>query len=254
MDLFSLMSLPELYLAFAVAFLAGAVKGMVGFAMPMVLISGLSMMLPPQLALAGLILPTVVTNGIQALREGRAAAMSSIRQFRIFLSVGLVFLLGSAQLISLVPSQAFLLMIGIPVTFFATIQLLGVRLSLSEQSPKIEAAVGAVTGFIGGISGVWGPPTVAYLTALNTPKSEQLRIQGVIYGLGALALVVAHIGSGVLRAETVPFSAALTLPALAGMWLGLRMHDRIDQATFRKATLLVLMIAGANLLRRGVFG
>jgi len=32
------------------------------------------------------------------------------------------------------------------------------------------------------------------------------------------------------------------------------MHDRIDQATFRKATLLVLMIAGANLLRRGVFG
>lgn len=254
MDLFSLMSLPELCLAFAVAFLAGAVKGMVGFAMPMVLISGLSMMLPPQLALAGLILPTVVTNGIQALREGRAAAMSSIRQFRVFLSVGLVFLLGSAQLISLVPSQAFLLMIGIPVTFFATIQLLGVKLSLSEQSPKIEAAVGAVTGFIGGISGVWGPPTVAYLTALNTPKSEQLRIQGVIYGLGALALVVAHIGSGVLRAETVPFSVALTLPALAGMWLGLRMHDRIDQATFRKATLLVLMIAGANLLRRGVFG
>jgi len=79
MDLFSLMSLPELCLAFAVAFLAGAVKGMVGFAMPMVLISGLSMMLPPQLALAGLILPTVETNGIQALREGRAAAMSSIR-------------------------------------------------------------------------------------------------------------------------------------------------------------------------------
>lgn len=254
MDLFSLMSLPELCLAFAVAFLAGAVKGMVGFAMPMVLISGLSMMLPPQLALAGLILPTLVTNGVQALREGRAAAVASIRQFRVFLSVGLIFLLGSAQLIRLVPPQAFLLMIGIPVTFFAAIQLLGVKLSLSERSPGIEAAIGAVAGFVGGISGVWGPPTVAYLTALNTPKSDQLRVQGVIYGLGALALVVAHIGSGVLRAETVPFSVALTVPATAGMWLGLRMHDRIDQATFRKATLLVLLIAGANLLRRGLFG
>jgi len=254
MDLFSLMSLPELCLAFAVAFLAGAVKGMVGFAMPMVLISGLSMMLPPQLALAGLILPTLVTNGVQALREGRAAAVASIRQFRVFLSVGLIFLLGSAQLIRLVPPQAFLLMIGIPVAFFAAIQLLGVKLSLSERSPGIEAAIGAVAGFVGGISGVWGPPTVAYLTALNTPKSDQLRVQGVIYGLGALALVVAHIGSGVLRAETVPFSVALTVPAMAGMWLGLRMHDRIDQATFRKATLLVLLIAGANLLRRGLFG
>lgn len=254
MDLFSLMSVPELCLAFAVAFLAGAVKGMVGFAMPMVLISGLSMMLPPQLALAGLILPTLVTNGVQALREGRAAAVASIRQFRVFLSVGLIFLLGSAQLIRLVPPQAFLLMIGIPVTFFAAIQLLGVKLSLSERSPGIEAAIGAVAGFVGGISGVWGPPTVAYLTALNTPKSDQLRVQGVIYGLGALALVVAHIGSGVLREETVPFSVALTVPAMAGMWLGLRMHDRIDQATFRKATLLVLLIAGANLLRRGLFG
>ncbi len=254
MSLLSLMPLPDLFIAFTVALLAGTVKGMVGFGMPMVLVSGLSMTLPPDLALAGLILPTLVTNGFQALREGRAAAVSSIRQYRVFLGVGLIFLLGSAQLISLVPTQAFLLMVGLPVTVFAGIQLLGVQLTLSKPSARIEAALGSVAGFVGGISGVWGPPTVAYLTALNTPKSEQLRVQGVIYGLGAVALVVAHLGSGVLRAQTIPFSAVLTLPAVAGMWVGLRLHDRIDQATFRKATLLVLMIAGANLLRRGVFG
>lgn len=254
MTLFSMLTWPELCLAFAVAFLAGAVKGMVGFAMPMVLVSGLSMMLPPQLALAGLILPTLVTNGLQALREGRAAAVSAIRQFRVFLMVGLIFLLASAQLVSLVPARAFLLLVGLPVTFFAAMQLLGVGLSLSRPSARIEAAIGAMAGFVGGISGVWGPPTVAYLTALDTPKSEQLRIQGVIYGLGAVALAVAHVGSGVLRADTVPFSMALTVPAVAGMWLGLRLHDRIDQATFRKATLLVLMVAGTNLLRRGLVG
>lgn len=254
MTLFSMLTWPELCLAFAVAFLAGAVKGMVGFAMPMVLVSGLSMMLPPQLALAGLILPTLVTNGFQALREGRAAAVSAIRQFRVFLMVGLIFLLASAQLVSLVPARAFLLLVGLPVTFFAAMQLLGVGLSLSRPSARIEAAIGAMAGFVGGISGVWGPPTVSYLTALDTPKSEQLRIQGVIYGLGAVALAVAHVGSGVLRADTVPFSMALTIPAVAGMWLGLRLHDRIDQATFRKATLLVLMVAGANLLRRGLAG
>lgn len=252
--MFSVVSLPDLYIAFAVALLAGAVKGMVGFGMPMVLVSGLSMTLAPDLALAGLILPTLVTNGFQALREGRIAAVSSIRQFKVFLIVGLIFLVSSAQLISLVPTQAFLLMVGIPVTVFAGIQLLGVKLTLSKPSARIEAVLGAVAGFVGGISGVWGPPTVAYLTALDTPKAEQLRAQGVIYGLGAAALAVAHIGSGVLRAETIPFSVALTIPAVAGMWVGLRLHDRIDQITFRKVTLLVLMIVGANLLRRGVFG
>ncbi len=254
MTLFSLLTPQDLMLALVVAFVAGWVKGMVGFAMPMVLVSGLSMFLPPDLAIAGLILPTLVTNGVQALREGVPAAVSAIKQFRVFLMVGLVFLLLGAQLVSAVPVRTFLLMIGIPVTFFALIQVLGVKLSLGKPSARIEAGIGAVAGFVGGMSGIWGPPTVAYLTALNTPKAVQMRVQGVIYGLGAVALMLAHLGSGILRAETVPFSAILILPALAGMWIGLGLQSRIDQAVFRKVTLLVLLIAGVNLLRRGVLG
>lgn len=60
--LFSLLS-PGLWAAaFAIATLAGAVKGVVGFAMPMVMVSLLSTLMAPELALAGLILPTLVTN------------------------------------------------------------------------------------------------------------------------------------------------------------------------------------------------
>ncbi len=254
MGLFSLMTPQDLYLALVVAFVAGWVKGMVGFAMPMVLVSGLSIMLPPDLALAGLILPTLVTNSVQALREGAPAAVASIRRFRVFLGVGLVFLLASAQLVNVLSTKVFLLMIGGPVSFFALIQLLGLKLTLQAPSGRIEAVAGAVAGFVGGISGVWGPPTVTYLTALNTPKKDQIRVQGVIYGLGAVALVVAHLGSGILRAETAVFSALLVLPALAGMRGGVFLQDRIDQAQFRRLTLLVLLIAGLNLLRRGILG
>lgn len=248
------MSPQDFYLALIVAFVAGWVKGMVGFAMPMVLVSGLSMMLPPNLALAGLILPTLVTNGVQALREGVPAAVASVRKFRIFLGVGLVCLLASAQLINVLSPKAFLLTLGVPVSFFALVQLLGLRLTLQAPSARVEAVVGAIAGAVGGISGVWGPPTVAYLTALNTPKKDQMRVQGAIYGLGAVALVVAHVGSGVLRPQTAMFSALLVLPALLGMRGGLYLQDRIDQAQFRKLTLLVLLIAGLNLLRRGVMG
>ena len=38
------------------------------------------------------------------------------------------------------------------------------------------------------------------------------------------------------------------------MWAGGAVHDRIDQTTFRRATLVVLLIAGLNLIRRGVTG
>lgn len=243
---------PMLLAVFAVALLAGLIKGMVGFAMPMIMISGLGAVVGPELALAGLILPTVATNGIQALRQGWRAAWASVSRFRVFLLAGLVFLLASAQLVRVLPQSALLLAIGLPITAFALLQLAGRELRLSAPSRRMEIGVGAFAGAIGGISGVWGPPTVAYLTALGTEKREQMRVQGVIYGLGAVALLGAHVGSGVMNAQTAPFSAALLVPALAGMWLGSRLQDRIDQAQFRRATLAVLLVAGANLIRRGL--
>ena len=47
------------FVAIGVGCCAGFIKGVVGFAMPMVFIAGLSLIVPPELALAGLILPTL---------------------------------------------------------------------------------------------------------------------------------------------------------------------------------------------------
>ena len=255
MDLFlTLLTPSQILIACAVALLGGLIKGMVGFGMPMIMISGLSTFLAPDLALAGLIMATVVSNGMQALRQGVGAAVASLKRFRVFLLVGFVFLVSSAQLVPYLSVQTFLLILGVPVTFFAALQLFGVSMRLARQRPGVEACFGTIAGAIGGISGVWGPPTVAYLTALGTEKTEQIRVQGVIYGLGAVLLLFAHIGSGVMRAETALFSLVLVPPAILGMWLGGRIHDRIEQSTFRKATLIVLTLAGLNLIRRALLG
>ena len=253
MEMFFALLSPQLWLiALSIALLGGIVKGVVGFAMPMVVISGLSSFIEPELALAGLILPTLVANGTQALRQGIGPAWASAQRFWVYLVVGGVVLLGSAQLVRVLPIGVMLGMIGVPVTLFALLQLAGWRLRLSRQRKDVEAGIGAFAGFLGGISGIWGPPTVLYLTALDTEKTEQMRAQGVIYGLGAVALVGAHIGSGVLRAETLPLSLALIAPALLGQWLGGMVLDRIDQAVFKKATLFVLLIVGMNLIRRSL--
>ncbi|KKK97229.1 hypothetical protein LCGC14_2654850, partial [marine sediment metagenome] len=253
-SILNLMSSEVFLLTLCVALFAGIIKGMVGFAMPMILISGLGSIVGPDLALAGLLLPTVVANSWQALRQGWRAAWGSVKRFRLFLLVGFVALIASAQLVRVMPERLMLALIGVPITGFAAMQLVGWQLRLPNGSRLVEAAVGGFAGFIGGFSGVWGPPTVAYLTALDTPKREQMRIQGVIYGLGAVALLGAHIASGVLTRESAPFSAALLIPAAIGMFIGLKVQDRVDQATFRKATLAVLLIAGANLIRRAAFG
>ena len=251
--LFEILTLPQLVFAMIIAVFAGFVKGVVGFALPMIFVSGLSTFLSPELALAGLILPTVVTNMMQAFRQGMREAWNSAKRFRVFLGVGLVALLIGAQLVRLLPLPVMLIAIGLPVTAYAMLQLLGVELKVNGQSNRVAASVGALAGFMGGLSGIWGPPTVAYLTALKTDKNVYMRIQGVIYGLGAVALVVAHTGSGVLRTQTLPLSLAMVPPAVLGLWLGGRVLDRIDHVLFRRATLVVLLVAGINLVRRALF-
>ena len=93
-----------------------------------------------------------------------------------------------------------------------------------------------------------------YLLAVETPKARQMVVQGVIYGLGSVALLAGHLQSGVLNRETAPFSAVLVIPALLGMWVGFKVQDRLDQERFRRVTLIVLAVAGLNLIRRGLVG
>lgn len=242
-------------LAMVITLIAGFVKGAVGFALPMIMISGLGSFLSPDIALAALILPTVVANLWQALRDGIGAALTSARRFSLYIGIVLVFIAGSAQLIRVLPDWILYLILGGPVSLFAAAQLLGWRLHLRpEHRRRAEVIIAAIAGFIGGLSGVWGPPTVAYLTAIDTPKTEHVRVQGVVYGAGALVLLVAHLNSGVLNAQTAPLSLAMLPAAMIGMFAGFWVHDRLDQEKFRRATLAVLVIAGLNLVRRGLVG
>ncbi|MEM0937063.1 MAG: sulfite exporter TauE/SafE family protein [Pseudomonadota bacterium] len=244
-----------LVLCFAVALFAGLVKGLVGFAMPMVMISGLGSFLPPEIAIAALLAPTLVSNALQAFRQGGAAAWQSLLHHKRYLFIAGTVLVLSAQLVGWLDTRVLLALIGVPIVLFGLSQLVGWVLILSEQQRgSAEVGFGVVSGFFGGLSGVWGPPMVMYLTALGTPKKEQMRVQGVAFGLGGALLLVAHLQSGVLNHTTWPLSVALVVPAVVGTWLGLQIQDRIDQALFRKLTLVVLIIAGLNLVRRAVFG
>lgn len=240
--------------AAGLTFFAGFVKGVTGFAMPMIMISGMGSFLAPEVALAGLILPTLISNYWQAGRQGLGAALSSARKHRIFIAMVLICLVISAQFVTRLPASALFLILGIPVTVFAILQLIGWRPTLDEENHRAaEIGVGALAGVIGGLSGVWGPPTVLYLTALNVPKVEHVRVQGVVYALGATALTLAHLRSGVLDANGLKFSALLILPAMLGMVTGFVIQDRLDQEKFRWAILIVLVVSGLNLIRRGLF-
>ncbi|TDL79855.1 sulfite exporter TauE/SafE family protein [Palleronia sediminis] len=246
---------PELWpFAFAVAMLAGFVKGAVGFALPLVMISGLTVFLEPKLALAGLILPAVLANLAQALRGGWAETRAAIAEFWRLIAAVAVMVFVTAQLVTAMPDRVFFLAVGVPVLAMSAIQLFGVAFVVRGPRAVWDVGLGLISGAIGGVSGVWGPPLVLYLLALKVPRARHMAVQGVVYVSGGVLLLLGHLNSGVLNRETLPLSIALVLPAGLGIALGLRLGDRLNPERLRRMTLVVLVLAGLNLIRRGLTG
>ncbi|MDG1803168.1 MAG: sulfite exporter TauE/SafE family protein [Paracoccaceae bacterium] len=242
-------------LACLVTMMGGYVKGAVGFAMPLVMISGMGIFLDPQIVVAGIVIPVVLTNVLQVVRGGWSEAWSALREHRLFIVIVSVVIFAAAQALPRISTDRMLVVLGAAVMVLCLVQLAGWRPNLSARMRRpFSIVAGVIAGVLGGLSGTWGAPTVLYLLALETPKARAMSIQGVIFGLGSWMLLFGHLQSGVLRAETAPFSLALVAPALLGMMLGFKLGDRMDQEKFRTATLWILVIAGLNLIRRGAFG
>lgn len=239
-----------------VMLLAGFVKGAVGFAMPMVAAGGLGAFLAGQEIVALLILPTLISNVWQVFRQGFAAARETLARFwKLNLAMACAMPL-SAPLLPMVPSERIILLLGVVILAAAAVQAGGwqARPPEGRRGAVLEIGVGVVSGLLGGLVAIWGPPVLVYLIALGLAKTDRIRAQGLNFMAGALILVPSHLATGVLAGPMLPLSILMTVPVVAGMALGLRLQDGMNQQVFRRVTLAVLVIAGLNLLRRGLFG
>jgi Predicted permeases len=242
-------------MAAAVTMVAGFVKGAIGFAMPLILIAVLPSFMPAPVALAALILPVLATNLHQSLRHGYAPARDSAIKFWRLILATVVGILITAPFVLVLPQQTMFLLLGAAVLFFTALQASGWAPDIPPRwRGTVELGTGLIGGLYGGISGVWGPPTIVYLLAAKVEKTEMVRVMSVLFAIGAVVLTLAHIRSGVLNAQTAVLSAAMLVPAGIGMWLGYKAHDSMDPVVFRRWTLILLALSALNLLRKGLFG
>lgn len=239
----------------AIAFAAGGfAKGVVGFALPLIAVSVMGSFLPYEVAVALLVVPTLVSNVSQTLRQGLGAAVETLRDFWWMNLVLVVMIVLSAQLVVALPDRLLFGLLGAAVCTFGVSQLAGWHLHFRPSHRRaVETAVALVGGFFGGLSGVWGPPIVMYLFAARLPKADMIRAQSLSFLLGSIVLFFAYLHTGVLDATTLPVSAWMVVPTMLAMLIGYRVHDSLDQDRFRSATLAVLVVTGLNLLRRAIF-
>lgn len=248
------IELTAVLVATAAYLLGGYVKGVTGFALPLVAVSATASVLDAKTAVALVILPVLVSNLQQAFRQGVGPLLETARRFWPTQLLLTAMILLSAQLLPALDDRVFFLALGGALAFFATAQLAGWRPRIAPSGERGWGfGAGLVAGFYGGLSGIWGPPMVLYFSALGLSIREQTRATGFCFLVGALALAPSHILTGVLNRNTAPLSLAMIPVAMAGQWLGQRTQDKMDLALFQRWTLIVLAISGANLLRRAMF-
>jgi uncharacterized membrane protein YfcA len=111
-----------------------------------------------------------------------------------------------------------------------------------------DAGVGFLNGILGGLTGLAGILTTVWCGIRGWPKDEQRAVFQPI-GVAIFAMSGLWLGvSGAVSRDTAWFFL-FGLPALlAGTWAGLKLYGHLDDASFRKIVLLLLLLSGIALL------
>lgn len=108
-----------------------------------------------------------------------------------------------------------------------------------------DAAVGFLNGVLAGITGLAGILVIIWCGLRGWSKDEQRAIfqptAVAIFIMAALWLG----GRGAVGADTAWLFIAGLPVLLVGTWAGLKFYGRIDEPTFRKVVLVLLLISGA---------
>jgi uncharacterized membrane protein YfcA len=111
-----------------------------------------------------------------------------------------------------------------------------------------DACVGFFNGAIGGMTGLAGILVTAWCGLRGWPKD----VQRTVFQPVAVAVFVMSAlwlgAKGAVTAETIKLFV-VGLPALfAGMWAGMKLYGRLNEASFRKVVLILLLGSGAVLI------
>jgi uncharacterized protein len=108
------------------------------------------------------------------------------------------------------------------------------------------AATGALSGLLGGATGLTGPPVIFYELAGSAPI-ERMRASFIMFfaWVDAVALVSFAV-TGTLAARPLVIAAVLLAPYLAAAGVGARLFGRASEAFYRR--LAVAILAGVAIV------
>lgn len=227
------------------AFFGGLTSGVSGFAMGLV-VSGvrLHIITPGQNALL-IVLCGLVTQGSGIWRVRHSINWRTVLPYIVGGALGVP---AGTALLTLVDQGTLRLTMGVLLIAYSLYSLLRPALKVTHAGIPADVGVGVANGLIGGLTGLGGIAITIWCQLRCEAKDVQrATFQPVMFAtfvMSAITLAVA----GTYTVETMKLYA-LALPALViGIWCGIRLYGKLDDAAFRRVILILLLASGLSLV------
>ncbi|MEM7176643.1 MAG: sulfite exporter TauE/SafE family protein [Pseudomonadota bacterium] len=230
--------------------IAGTIKGTVGIGLPTAAIGLMSQLIDPRAAIALVIVPSLISNAWQIFRAGDF--LGAVRRYwRFLVCLVALILVVSLTITSQVETSTLVLALGLVIVGFSVMSLAWRPPALHPRHDGAgQVVAGTLAGTLGGLTAIWAPPMVVYLTARETEKDEFVRATGVMIFVGTLPLLTGFLSTGMMQVSDILVGVLVTIPALLGFQIGERLRRILDTGRFRVAVLVVFLLLGLNLIRR----
>nr|WP_283833243.1 sulfite exporter TauE/SafE family protein [Bradyrhizobium diazoefficiens] len=247
------MTVTTILVAFAGVFLICFMKGAFGGGFSIVGIPLLSLVMDPVTA-GGLLAPLFVAMDLFALRYWKPSTWS--KPDLVLLLPGLVTGIGLGYLLfRVLDHRAVAIVMAVVTLIFVGLWLVsGPKVKIAPRSPPKALAAGLASGVTTMVAHSGGPPLAMYLLPLGLAKEVYAGTTSLFFTVGNATKAVPWLLL-VRPSGNVWFVMAACLLAIpSGVWLGWRLHGKLDQQQIYRACYGLLVVTALKLLWDGVSG
>lgn len=226
-------------------FIGGMTTGIAGFAMGLV-VSGIWLHILTPIQTAALIVGYALlaqTYSIWKLRQ--AMSWRKVAPFIIGGAVGVPI---GALLLTYINPAHLRIGVGVLLVLYSIYSLAKPALKPVQGGVPTDLGIGFFNGLLGGLTGLGGIIVTVWVQLRGWPKDVQrIVFQPVILAAQAMTAISLAF-AGAYTAETIKLYL-YGLPVLAaGIWIGLKLYGKLDEAGFRKVILVLLLVSGLSLV------
>jgi uncharacterized protein len=227
------------------AFAGGFISGFSGFAMGLV-VSGVWLHIVTPMQTATLIAGYgLLTQGYGIFNLRHALDLRKTWPLALGTMIGIP--IGVSVLAYLNPSWL-RFGVGVLLVLYATYSLTRPVFAPLKIGIASDIAIGAANGVLGGLTGLGGVISTISCQLRGWPKDVQRAVFQPVLFVAFVVISMSQAVAGSMTADTLKLYG-LGVPFLvAGLWLGFRLFGKINDETFRKAVLALLLLSGLSLI------